>query len=79
MLPSKLAEEVAEKIRSLPSEKQQEVLKSIESFVADATRDTPRKYTGSAWANAFTEGDAEEQRPNVWRFTAGSRPDPFAE
>jgi len=77
MLPSKLAEQVAEKIKSLPSEKQQEVLKSIEMFVAEATRETPRKYTGAAWANALAVSDADEQRPNVWRFTAGPRPNPF--
>jgi hypothetical protein len=77
MLPSKLAEQVAEKIKSLPSDKQQEVLKSLESFVADATREMPRKYTGLAWANALPESNSDEQRPNVWRFTAGARPNPF--
>lgn len=78
MLPSKLAEQVAEKIKSLPSEKQQEVLKSIETFVADATREMPRKYTGSAWSASLDHGEGEEQRPNVWRFTAGPRPDTTA-
>lgn len=76
-MPSKLAEEVAQKIKSLPSEKQREVLKSIETFVAEATRETPRKYTGAGWANAVTVSDSDEQRPNVWRFTAGPRPNPF--
>jgi len=76
MLPSKLAEEVAEKIKSLPSDKQHEVLKSIESFVADATRDTPRKYTGAIWSGGPSAGDGAEPRPNVWRFTAGPRPGP---
>lgn len=76
MLPSKLAEEVAEKIKSLPADKQQEVLKSIEAFVAESTRIVPQKHTGPAWVNAAPE-HTENQRPNVWRFTAGPRPNPF--
>ena len=78
MLPSKLAEQVAEKIKSLPSDKQREVMKSLESFVADAMRAAPRKYTSAAWADALPESESEEPRPNVWRFTAGPRPNPFA-
>lgn len=77
MVPSKLAEEVAQKIKSMPSDKQREVLKSIETFVAEATRQTPRKFTGAAWANALSESVSDEQRPNVWRFTAGPRPGSF--
>ena len=78
MLPSKLAEQVAEKIKSLPSDKQREVLKSLESFVAEAMSVAPHKYTGAAWVDALSEGDSEGPRPNVWRFTAGPRPNPFA-
>lgn len=77
MSTSKLAEQVAEKIKSLPSDKQQEILKSLESFVADATREMPRKYTGATWANAATINESDEQRPNVWRFTAVPRPSVF--
>ncbi len=77
MLPSKLAEQVAEKIKSLPSDKQREVLKSIESIVAEATRVTPQKYSGSAWANALSEDESDGPRPDIWRFTAGPRPIPF--
>lgn len=77
MSTSKLAEQVAEKLKSLPSDKQQEIMKSLESFVADATREMPRKYTGAAWANAIAVDEADEHRPNVWRFTAGPRPSAF--
>ena len=77
MSTSKLAEQVAEKIKSLPSDKQQEILKSLESFVAEATREMPRKYTGAAWAKAVAIDDGDEHRPNVWRFTAGPRPSAF--
>ncbi|MDZ4858728.1 MAG: hypothetical protein SGI88_07070 [Candidatus Hydrogenedentes bacterium] len=70
-----LAEQVAQKIRSLPSDKQQEVLKSIELIVAEATRVTPQKFAGAAWA-ASTSSETDELRPDVWRFTAGTRPTP---
>ena len=74
MFPSKQAKEVAEKIKSLPSDKQQEILKSIESLVAESTRETPRKYAGAGWATGVLGSETGEERLNVWRFTAGSRP-----
>ncbi|HRI89069.1 MAG TPA: hypothetical protein PK869_12425 [Candidatus Hydrogenedentes bacterium] len=72
-----LAELVAQQIKSLPSDKQQEVIKSIESIVAEATRIVPQKYTGATWSQDLPSSDADELRPNVWRFTAGTRPTPL--
>lgn len=70
-----LAEQVAQKIRALPDHKQQEVLKSIESFIERTVRDAPRKYTGATWANAVKRETTDELRPNIWRFTIVPRDD----
>ncbi len=77
MATPNLAEQVAQKIKSLPSDKQQEVLKSIESIVAEATRVAPQKYAGTGWSQSASSEDSDELRPNVWRFTAGTRPTPL--
>ena len=77
MTTLKLAEQVAEKIKALPNDKRQEVLKSIESFVAEATRDLPRKYAGVSWNAALAAQEMEEPRPNVWRFTTVPHPTSF--
>ena len=72
-----LAEQVAERIKALPNDKRQEVLKSIETFVAEATREMPRKYAGATWSDALANQEFEEPRPNVWRFTAGAHSTPL--
>lgn len=64
-----IAEQVLDKLRDLPLEKQKEVLEYVDSLATDASAAKPRRSLLGLWADLnvhITEEDIAEARREMW-------------